>query len=224
MSYHHLRRAIQIGNLWEVKRVLGKDVNQRFVDSGQTPLMAAAWFNHLPVILYLVEQGADKSATDFNGYSVLHYALCYHDEVEALQYLLNQGVDIESADRLHGYTALHFAAVFGRIEALLLLMSYGANLYAEDSKGQTPMDLAKTEEIKQAIRNEEVRREHRFKRIPAADLVSAPDTAADEEKAGEPGEEEDDDDSSDDEDDEEDDEDDEEVDDGKFQVRQYRPA
>jgi ankyrin repeat protein len=165
--------------MWEVKRLLdaGADLNQRYVESGQTPLMAAAWFGHLLVIQYLMEKGADKDATDFNGYSVLHYALCY-DQVEAAQYLLNQGVSIEMADNIHGYTALHFAAVFGRAKALMLLMSYGANLHTEDKNGRLPIDLAKTEEIKQAIRDEEARRDHRFKRIPAADLLPIPPAEA----------------------------------------------
>jgi hypothetical protein len=118
---------------------------------------------------------------------------------------LDEGVDLEAAD-YRRWTALHLAAHRGNINILSLLLSYGANLDAKNNRGDLPIDLADTEEIKQAIRDEEIRRDHRFKRIPAADLLPAPATAASDTKEvegdGGEGDEEDDESSGDDDDDE----------------------
>ena len=52
----------------------------------------------------------------------------------------------------------------------MLLMSYGADLNARDDRGNLPIDLADTEEIKQAIRDEPRRRmDHGHKRATEQD-------------------------------------------------------
>ena len=52
----------------------------------------------------------------------------------------------------------------------MLLMSYGADLNARNINGQLPIDLARTEEIKQAIRDEPRRRmDHGHKRATEQD-------------------------------------------------------
>ena len=180
-----LLTATRHGNLQEVKRILqeGADINQRF-NGGQAPIITASLYNDLNAIEYLVEQGADKDVTNSIGMSALHYAVCTHDEIEVPQYLLDKGADMEVVN-CRGHTALHGASHCGHIKILLLLMSYGANLYAKDTRGRLPIDLAKTEEIKQAIRDEEQNRDHRYKRIPAADLLPAP--AADNDATEEAG-------------------------------------
>ncbi len=173
-----LHNAVLRGNLQDIQRIVksGADVNSRYGD--QTYLMVAARSNDLPVVKFLLEEGADLGAvTSDHGNNALLVAIWYHDETEVPHYLLDQGVAVEfTNDR--GHTALHCAAHCGRIKALLLLMSYGANLYAQDNRGRLPIDLAKTEEIKQAILDEEARRDHRFKRIPEADLLPAPPAEA----------------------------------------------
>ena len=183
-----LHDAVLRGYLPEVKRLVEEeksDMNLRYGD--QSLLMIAARNHNLPVVKYLVEQGADMGAiTNDHDNSVLLVAVWYHDDVEVPQYFLDLGVDIEETNS-RGHTALHCAAHCGHIKTLLLLMSYGANLYARDSRGRLPIDLAKTEEIKQAIRDEEARRDHSFKRIPEADLLldrAPPPQEADEQKEG----------------------------------------
>jgi hypothetical protein len=169
-------------------------------------LLIAARNHHLSMVQYLVEQRrADINTTSSHGHSALAYAALYYDDVDVPQFLLQQGIDIDKADHPNSNTALHFAAINGHINVLSLLLSHGANLYAKNSDGHLPIDLAKTEEIKQAIRDEEVRRDHRFKRIPAADLLPAPPAeASDVSDAKEEEEEEEEEESSSDEDEEED--------------------
>ena len=73
---------------------------------------------------------------------------------------------LRSLGRTHGIlekvfsplTALHFAADYGHLETAKLLMVYGADLSARDKNGRLPIDRARSEEIKQAIRDEPRRR------------------------------------------------------------------
>jgi hypothetical protein len=88
-------------------------------------------------------------------------------------------------------------------------MTYGADINAKSKQGQTPLDVAETEEIKQAIRDvEQQRYEANFgkKRIPEADL-RPPAPPSKEAKVGEEEEEEVDESSGDDDDDENDNDD-----------------
>ena len=75
----------------------------------------------------------------------------------------------------------------------MLLMSYGADLNARNRRGELPIELARTEEMKQAIRDEPRRRmDHGHKRATEQDRhpnAAAPANAQQEE-GDEEGEEE----------------------------------
>jgi hypothetical protein len=83
-------------------------------------------------------------------------------------------------------------------------MTYGANINAKNNDGETPLDVAWDEEIKQAIRDvEQQRYEANFgkKRIPEADLRPPPPPSKEAKVGGEEEEEEEDESSGDDDDD-----------------------
>ena len=52
----------------------GGDVNWQLSPTGLTPLMAAASADHLDVVQFLIEHGADPSMTDANGFTALERA------------------------------------------------------------------------------------------------------------------------------------------------------
>ena len=93
--------------------------------------------------------------TNNEGDSPLHIA-CSESHLEVTRYLLEQGADRDKANG--GWTPLHTAADFGRLDIVNLLMVYGADLNARTSDGELLIDVADTEEIKQAIRDEPRRR------------------------------------------------------------------
>jgi hypothetical protein len=124
-----------------------------------------------------------------------------------MEYLLDQGVNRDQLDKYNN-TPLHLAAVNDHLEVVQCLMTYGADVNAKNNLGQTPLDAAETEEIKQAIRDAEQQRyEANFgkKRIPEAELRPPPPPSK-EAKVGEEEEEEEDESSGDDDDDDDDDE------------------
>jgi hypothetical protein len=88
-----LARAISRGNLAETKKLLGKNsrrINDRRPEGGSTPLSTAALHGHLDIAKYLIERGANVSATNNDGNTPLHVAafLC---RKEIVQLLLDKG-------------------------------------------------------------------------------------------------------------------------------------
>ena len=147
----------------------GADKNQVGKQFGRTVLIIAADNEHLDIIRYLVEQGADVEKVDDEGNTPLIYA-SDHGHLEAVQYLLEQGADRDKTASSDGFTPLHCAAQQGHLEITKLLMAYGADLNMRNNHGELPIDLTDNEEIKQAIRDEPRRRmDHGHKRATEQD-------------------------------------------------------
>ena len=161
--------AVQRNNLEGVRLFVeigfGKD--QCDID-GWTPLYWASYLGYLEVTQYLVEQGATLDKTANLGFTPLSVAALY-GHLDVVRYLLEQGADRDKADNA-GQTPLHGAARWGHLETVILLMCYGADLNARNNGGQLPIDVARTEEIEQAIRDEPRRRmDHGHKRATEQD-------------------------------------------------------
>ena len=92
------------------------------------------------------------------------YLAAMRGQLAMMQYALDQGANWNYTHN-DGYTALHGAVSWGRVEAAMLLMRYGADLNARSNCGKLPIDMARTEEMRYAIREEPRRRmDHGFKR------------------------------------------------------------
>jgi ankyrin repeat protein len=72
--------------------------------NGRTALMWAAYYGNMPVLDYLIVQGADIHKKDKDGQSALFKA-ALQGQVEVVQYLLKKGMDVMQKDR-QGKTAL----------------------------------------------------------------------------------------------------------------------
>ena len=51
-------------------------------------------------------------------------------------------MNINNKDEYHGYTALHYAAIMGRLDVVNLLLQYEASVDVQDNDGRTPLDHA----------------------------------------------------------------------------------
>ena len=168
--------AAESGDLERVELLLGQGVNKNnfymiytgINPSRRTALWIAAMKGHLPVVQFLVEQGADMESACDDGATPLMVASEW-GHLEVVRYLLEQAADRDKAAS-YGMTSLHLAAIHDHLEIAMLLMSYGANLSARNSRRELPIDVARSEEMKQAIRDEPRRRvDHGHKRATEQD-------------------------------------------------------
>ena len=149
--------AVTCNNLERVRLLVeqGADKDQGdYYD--RTPLYLASRHGYLKVTQYLGEQGVALDKASNNGATPLIVA-AVNNRLEVCRYLLEQGSDRDKADN-YGWTPLHCTSYRGYLEIATLLMSYGADLNARNDEGNLPIDIARTEEIKQAIRDEPRRR------------------------------------------------------------------
>jgi len=87
------------------------------------------------------------------GWTPLLLASWRYSGIDALDYLIEQGADVNVKGKM-GFTPLHCAAQnHSNPEVLNFLIIRGANINARDDEGKTPFDLAGTPEKKTILSN-----------------------------------------------------------------------
>jgi len=110
-------------------------------DARKTPLHEATEAGRLPLVSYLVGQGADVNSEMRFKETPLHLAA--DSGLKAIAaFLLDHGARTDSD---HWEDApLHRAVVRGQKEIIVLLLDHGANINANDEYGDTPIESAAT--------------------------------------------------------------------------------
>ena len=155
------------GHLEIVKYLISKgaDINAKN-DNGLTALMAASGDKgKLEIIKALVEgkggllsvfsKGADVNAQDDNGETALMRA-CANGKLEIVKYLISKGADVNAKITVaqhKGLTALIGDSFRGYLEVVKYLVSKGADINAKSDSGMTALNVAKTNAIKEVLRN-----------------------------------------------------------------------
>ena len=121
----HIRHPERCIEIVEILVSRGASVNSRDCYN-HTPLMEAAGVENLEVLKYLVERGSVVDACDKGGCTALFYAASRRNSVSAIRFLVSKGASITHRSEL-GYTALHFAAFQGDVEAVKELLALGAS-------------------------------------------------------------------------------------------------
>jgi ankyrin repeat protein len=111
-------------------------------DTGKTALMLAAFAGKLNVIKELRTSGASYDIVDKAGCGVLHYAVD-GGNLDALQYLLMDGADVNATDTTSGWTPLlRAASVGGNKDVAELLLKYKANVNQMDKDNKSALMIA----------------------------------------------------------------------------------
>lgn len=82
----------------------------------------------------------DVNTINSSGDNALH-CVCLWGDVEAAKTLINAGIKVDEFGE-RGYTPLHIACMAGHFAVVELLVSHGANLFAQ-SEGDLPFSVAR---------------------------------------------------------------------------------
>ena len=119
---------------------------------GETPLSLAIENGEtMGSIQLLIDLGSDVNATDDRGRTALH-AATKREDVGIVKLLIAAGADVNAQDAIDRESPLHLAVSLQNVEITVALFQAGANPFARDRQGQTPLALA------QNSRNAELRR------------------------------------------------------------------
>ncbi|GLJ48020.1 hypothetical protein SUGI_1014120 [Cryptomeria japonica] len=155
-----LVRASQTGDEALVKLLLNGNVDPSEADSdGNTALhwglKATASNQDTRLISLLLSHGASVSARNRLGLTAVHVAANY-GHLQGLQMLLIQ--DAEAVDMVTETkeTPLFYAVKNNHFECAMLLLGYGANRQALNLRKQRPVDVAKTQDMREMLNSQSV--------------------------------------------------------------------
>ncbi|KAJ8902324.1 hypothetical protein NDN08_006731 [Rhodosorus marinus] len=104
-----------------------------------TKMFEAASKQDVSAIDDALDEGADATATDPNGRSILHYVAAI-GAVPTITTLLEKGAEIDAQD-VTGLTPLHMAAGYARQGTVEYLLDQGADPSIQNGQSQTAFDL-----------------------------------------------------------------------------------
>jgi ankyrin repeat protein/L-ascorbate metabolism protein UlaG (beta-lactamase superfamily) len=135
-----LFRAVNSGNLETMGILLDNGFPVGMKNAwGATPLVYAARTGNVDTIKFLASRGADIKAVN-GDFSLVHEAV-FSGRTEAIEYLLDQGLDVD-AHFGEGMTPLVLAVDFGNLPGASALIRRGADINAADKNGITAFRYA----------------------------------------------------------------------------------
>lgn len=136
--------ALKQNDLAKVKELVQKGENLNDENESGESVLDYALRNRcsFELLMFLVKSGADIRDVDNEGVSIFDMAVTYNN-TQMIEYLIDQGVDVNYTQRKSGFTPLMCAACYGRLEAAQLLLQKGADKDKSDYKGFTATDFAR---------------------------------------------------------------------------------
>lgn len=138
-----LHKAALLGQLDEVRALIDGGVSPNVSDAQQrTPMMWAAFNGHEPIVVFLLEQGADSTRIDEKGRTALMYAAAGPNYKLVDLLARQEGARIDLQDRDDGFTALMFAASQGQAKVVEVLLGHGADPTIRNGNGESAVQFA----------------------------------------------------------------------------------
>ncbi|XP_054164715.1 palmitoyltransferase ZDHHC17-like [Oppia nitens] len=111
---------------------------------GTNCLHLAAQFGHTSIAAYLLAKNQDINVADSNGMTPLMWSAFRVNASDPTRMFITLGASLSLCDKRNRNTALHWAVFSRNSTTVSLLLKAGANVYAKNGAGDTPLDMAKT--------------------------------------------------------------------------------
>jgi len=135
-----LHIAVKLDRNEYIAFLLGKQADIFADDTeGKTPIDIALALNNSTLSEIITEQTVQKS--DNRGNTLLHIATINGATVKTISQIINKKGSVQSRNKA-GDTALHFAVELDEREIGELLITRGADIFAVNAKGESPLYLA----------------------------------------------------------------------------------
>lgn len=138
-----LHNAVRASDTVGVSRLLGKGANPNEIDgdTGLTPLIDAALAGDKPMVVLLMNNGADPRGRGGKGFTPLH-AAAHMGHADIVQLIVARGVDLDDQRNASTITPLHAAAERDYRDVAKILLVAGAQIDLKTEAGHTPLFLA----------------------------------------------------------------------------------
>ncbi len=140
-AYTVITHLAGMGELETIKLLHKKGVDIHCLASDHTPIMEASLMGHTAVVEFLHKTGVDINFTTKSGYTPLMHASLRSDNLEVIQFLLDNGANV-NAKALDGSTALMGAAQYGHLSIIELLLKNGASVKDLDNNKYSALSKA----------------------------------------------------------------------------------
>lgn len=145
LAKEHLLNACSRGLLDEVKKAIAAGASiedSRDGESGNTPLMWAAYYGHEKIASFLIKKGANVDALSLNGLNFALLLASFRGHRDIVELLLKRGANVDLQNK-RGDTALSAATYMNRGDVVKLLISRWpeANLKSKD-KGFSSLHIS----------------------------------------------------------------------------------
>lgn len=152
-----IHAAIRANNIEDVKVYIATGGDLNTVDKlKRTPLHLAAWGGHYDLLELLIKSKAQIDKTAMDSFTAMHFAVQSSSPraCDCIKLLAQKSRSLLYSRISKGNkTALHIAVGRNNEDVVRTLLDLGIDMNATTSSGQSALDLAKTESMREFLQN-----------------------------------------------------------------------
>ncbi len=143
-----------------VKTLLDAGANPNVISNyGTTPLFIAIINGYAKIVEHLIAAGADVEKSSTSGDTPLYIA-SKQGYTKIVEQLIAAGADVNKTNTSNGNTPLFISSKQGFMDIVKRILAAGGDKTITNMYGQTPIDVAKTQEIRAFIELGQEQKEH----------------------------------------------------------------